>query len=240
MKIAVIYYGFLRNWHWKNHKTYLIDKYDCDVYANVCSTAYDPKYWDWYPNTIQKSINIQDINNAYNEKLKGVCIFDYQEQKYIDLIRINKCNPTNWVGQTSWRIASMLDNMSRAVKLMLSSGIKYDKCIILRGDVLFYNDFDINAISDDKINFPIGEGFNNNGDRNFGLAAVYGTGLGLNDQIICGSLDLIKIFEKLYEEIVNLHLQGAEFNAETLIGKFLISKNILFEATDLVTYKLDR
>ena len=100
--------------------------------------------------------------------------------------------------------------------------------------------YNLEVINPRIINFPTGEGFNSKGERNLGIAGVFGTNRCLNDHCLVGKPELIDTLTNLYDNVPKMSKRGCMINNETLIGINFLDHAVDFGPTDFLTYVLYR
>lgn len=142
MKIAVQIFGFLRTYEqcFHNLKTYILDKYDCDVFMHT---------WEPWDNSVQSTDELNSRLEAQLYKLYGLknLIIEKHEIKDIDQYDY-KLNALN--------LQYMFHSMSEANRLReefcAKNNVDYNYVLAIRPDILLCRDFDIDNFT--KLFFP--------------------------------------------------------------------------------------
>jgi hypothetical protein len=241
MRIALCIAGFLRSFEYTIAIwNYRLRNFNTDVFIfapNIYNTPLEENTYD-----AQKSefINLNLISSAFGSKLKVIQLYDYNSQKYKEIIKNNNIPTLNKFDQFTYRILSMHYNIQEVSKLQQNYSNNYDLVMISRADLDIYSDFDFSALNLDYINYPKFHGISPQGNRKEGAAAVVGTNFGFNDQMFVGIPENMKIFNNIYDKIPEYYKDNIEINSETLLGYHCINNNIKFEGTDFITYDILR
>jgi hypothetical protein len=245
MRIAILFIGYARTFGQlkENYKNY----FPChsDVFMQIYDTFYATPDLDKVC-----AVNIENAtytNKQYFEDVfPNIVYFDnpkFNANAMRDIVKKNKLPPINGVNQECYRTFAMFSNLKKIINAKNNyekkHKFKYDCVIItrldLRLDSLLAIPKNLSCLS-----FPVGEGYFPNGERRMGCAPVFGTKVGLNDQIMICNSDIANILGKIFDNIIKYSKEGIMINNETLIGQHCIKNKIKFGPVDIIKYMIWR
>ena len=232
MKIALCFAGFLRSLPFTiSNWAYRLKHVDYDTFI------YSPN--TYYTNELEFETNKEYVNMDIIKNLKNVkeCIlYEYNSQKFKDVLINHNIEEHNFIGQKHYRILSYQYNIQECMKLVHGN---YDLIIMTRADITLYDYFNFNNLDLSSINYPTFHGLHLNGDLKPGAAKVFDTDKAFNDQIFCGAPDKMNIYKNIYDSIPN-YFNKIKINSETILGYHAMQHNVNFHDSDFIKYDLLR
>lgn len=196
------------------------------------------------PKNIDSAISggIEDrLRNLYGDHLKAFELHNTQASDFDHYF--SSITKNDWLFDLNPnRFMSMFNNMQGVFRLMKATeekeGIRYDKVIITRPDLSFYNDISADFVQDGLFNIPRGIGFcPHTGNKRNGVSTALfylnkSTGeyipyAQFNDQLFSFSRNDAETFENLVEDCAGYISRKVPLTPETILYFHLCVKNKL-------------
>lgn len=268
MKVAVVFTGFFRTFHFtkQSFKNCIMDPLDADIFFSTPKTLFtlpqheDPigvAYVPPPPNHLAYEKLVEpEIIDFFGDKLKSYELIDYDARPYKQLCRENKIPYHTRDYLPSFRILSQINNKELSMKVFQQyiekHKINYDLVIMTRGDLKYFTPFDFNLIDLNRIIYP-----NNNIDQGPSIPRWCPPSdkipKAFNDQFIIGSQNNMLIWCNVTQSFFeyfdayasvtgpyNLRQEGLSFTAENIMAYHLMQNNIDWYGSNYIEYELCR
>lgn len=243
-KVAIVLYGFLRCFKMTHLSLMenIVNHLNADVYISCPNSFYVLKNEEcsalsiYYGKDNLEFVDINFLSYIFKNSLKKSEIFVHEANVYKDIVRTNRIPEVSSWNQPAYRIISMFTNISRSIKLLQESNVKYDTVILTRPDNKYYSKFKIENVDLSRINFPDHGRFSLDGSKQRNLMQCGGLNCTFNDQMIVGTQENISSFIDLPQKVIEYVHNGVILNQETMLAKHLLEKKIKFGSSDLINY----
>ena len=254
MKVAVIFTGFFRTFHFVKHtfKEFIMDTLDIDVFFSSPKTLFTlPQHEDaeWVKHVPYHSANEKlvtpEIIDFFGDKLKAYELIDYEAEPYKKLCEEHNIPYYTRDGVPSFRILSQLYSKELSMKVFKQyieqHNIHYDLVIMTRGDNKYFNPFNINVIDLNKIGYPD----HNRNQKTFNFLPPDcppsdKIPKAFNDQLLIGTPINMLVWCDVAQKSFEYFNEGMYFTAENLMAYHLIKNNIDWYGSNYIEYALWR
>lgn len=254
MKVAVIFTGFFRTFHFTKDtfKQFLMDPLDVDIFFSSPKTLFtlpwheDPTLLAHTPHHSANKKSVEpEVIDFFGDRLKSYELIDYESEPYKKLCDKHCIPYLTRDGLPSFRILSQLTNKELSMnvfkKYVEENNVNYDLVIMTRGDNKYFTPFDLSVIDFDRIGYPD----HNRNQKTFNIQyPEYPPSdkipKAFNDQLLIGSQKNMLVWCDIVSKSFEYFKEGMYFTAENLMAYHLMKNNIDWYGSNYIEYSLWR
>lgn len=252
MKVAVIFTGFFRTFHYtkQSFKDNIMDPLNPDIFFSSPKTLFtlpqneDHNIVKRYPfHLANQNLVAPEVIDFFGDNLKSYELIDYNHEPILQSCVEHNIPYYTRDGAVSFRILSQLINKELSVKIFKQYAEKnnsnYDVVIMTRGDLKYYSSVNFDVINLNSI------GCENHGTP---LPPVIPRWCPpsnripqpFNDQITIGSQKNMLVWHNLAQSFFDFWKEGLYFTPENIMSYHLKQNNINLYDAHFINYELWR